>query len=531
MTWQSGATASSDAYRDLLASIVNVATSKHVSAVAINAAGSGYIVGDILTYTHASATDDATFRVTSVGGSGDITGLVVQNGGAFGRRVASAAVVAGGSNYSDGDILQLSTGSGKQLAKVSATTTAGAVTSVTPIEGGGQYEGGSDPSAAGATILVGPSTGTGTGCTLTPTMQAITGTTGVSVTGGTGSSATVDLTLTDTGHTTVRDKHDFSHNSINNEKEVVLQGTVSGGDEPYIGFRTWTTTVGVDTFKGILLSGMDDFNAGLAFTSQQNILTASSTPSASTGAYVSLLEAADSWWISITGRKISGVVKNVGGTVTTRQSFYVGHLDVLATATEAPYPLAVFGSQNGTDVAPDSGGIDQTGLTEMFRHSSRTGPGWIRRPSDGSWVQVFNGSGTSFPVSQNTQRGIWPIFESDNAAATDDDRLAVSGGMTFFDNIGRNNGGSPTIQLRPTPDSGTDPAVLFPATIVRSLEGTVEMDVHGELANVFWVSGTKEDGSVIAAEDTFSIGTDRYLVFQCGDRTDRYSFLCMKEGA
>lgn len=531
MTWQNGTTASSDAYRDFLASIVNVATSKAVSAVVINAAGSGYVVDDILTYSHASGTHDATFRVTNVGGLGEITGLVVQNGGAFGRRVASATVDAGGSGYNDGDILQLSTGSGKQLAKVSATTSAGAVTSVSPIEGGGQYEGGSDPSSAGATTIVGPSTGSGTGCTLTPTMQAITGTTGVSVTGGTGSSATVDLTLTDTGHTTVRDSHDFSHNSINDEKEVVLQGTVSGGDEPYIGFRTWTTTVGVDTFKGILLTGMDNFNAGLAFVDQQNILSKSDVPTSGEGAYVSLLEAADSWWVSITSRKVSGVVKNVGGTVTTRQSFYVGLLDVLATTTEAPYPLAVFGSQSGTDVAPDAGGIDQTGLTEMFRNDSRTGPGWIRRPSDGSWVQVFNGDGSSFPVSQSTQRGVWPIFEPDNAASGDDDRLAVSGGLTFFDGIGRNNGGSPTIQLRPTPDSGTDPAVLFPATVVRSIEGTVEMDVHGELANVFWVSATKEDGSVIAAEDTFSIGDDRYIVFQCGDRTERYSFFCMKEGA
>jgi len=73
-----------------------------VSAVAVNAAGSGYAVGDFVTATGTGA-ETATFQVTSVDGSGGITGLDIIYGGAYNTdptTTANALVTATGSGSS-----------------------------------------------------------------------------------------------------------------------------------------------------------------------------------------------------------------------------------------------------------------------------------------------------------------------------------------------------------------------------------------------------------------------------------------------
>lgn len=54
-----------------------------VTSVAINAAGTGYAVGDVLTLTDGSPTAPATIQVTSVGAGNSITGISLTSGGAY----------------------------------------------------------------------------------------------------------------------------------------------------------------------------------------------------------------------------------------------------------------------------------------------------------------------------------------------------------------------------------------------------------------------------------------------------------------
>lgn len=98
MTWQTGTATD---YKDLLTKLVQVATGNHVATAVISAAGTGYAVNDILTATGGTFSFAATFRVTTVGGGGAITALVLVNGGAYtvnpSSPVSTTVAPAGGS--------------------------------------------------------------------------------------------------------------------------------------------------------------------------------------------------------------------------------------------------------------------------------------------------------------------------------------------------------------------------------------------------------------------------------------------------
>ncbi|MCH7944864.1 MAG: hypothetical protein IIC73_02440, partial [Armatimonadetes bacterium] len=86
MAWQPEVGGSSNRaadYRDLLVKKVAFMTSQHVATVAINNRGTGgaYVVGDIVTLTHAGAILDARFEVTGVT-AGQIDTLRIDSSGA-----------------------------------------------------------------------------------------------------------------------------------------------------------------------------------------------------------------------------------------------------------------------------------------------------------------------------------------------------------------------------------------------------------------------------------------------------------------
>lgn len=514
-------------YRAVLTGLVAMATSKHVSAVAINAAGTGYVAGDVLTVTHAGAYHNATVEVLTVGGSGEVTSVVVRNGGAFSNRIASAAVDAGGTGYVVGDVLELDTGTATERGKVQVATLSGsAVATVTVFETGGAYS--VAPSAAGATTAVGPAAAAGTGCTLTASMTGLIGTTGAATTGGTGSGCTLDLTLTDTGWTALRNRNSYTFNSVTNEKEVIMQGTVVGGDAPIVGFRSYTATVGIDTRYGILLAGFTGYNAGTAFDGQAGVGPGTGAPNSSSGAHVPLLNASQPTWCSVNGRRIVFVVKTVGASITAYQSAYVGLLDPFGTANENPYPLFVGGSSAAHNTAPDVGSNEVTGLTEAVSPAGRSGPLWFRRLTDTSWVEVRN----SENGSEQQDHVIYPVGESRSHSTTNSQFAIVGDGRWKWTNgIALNTGATATRLFKPTPDSGGDLFLLVPATLIRTPDSTnlANDDVHGQLSAVWWMSGTKTDGTKVNPEDTIAEGNTRYTIFACAHRREQYSFFALQE--
>jgi hypothetical protein len=532
VAWQADTTTG---YRDLLNKIVQFATSKHVSAAAINSGGTGYVVGDILTITHASALLDCTIEVTSVA-AGVIDGIALRNMGAFSNRIASAVVNAGGSGYAVGDILEIEGGTATQKAKAKVATLSGsAVATVTIQDGGGAYS--VLPGATGATTNNDPGSGSGTGCTLDLTTQAIVGTTGIAATGGTGSSATFNLTLTDTGWTAVRDWNNYSYNSVDDEKEVVLEGTPTSGDEPYICFRTYYETEGVDDRYGLLLLGMTSFNPGMSIANQANVGPTGTVnpcePYTDDRAHLTVFNSSQDFWFSFTATKVAGVVKSVGGSTTAYSPFYLGFGNRFGTTVENPYPMFIAGNTTVRNRSPDEGTLYISSFVNPQGPATGISSAvWFWRLTDTSWQEVRNGQGGSIVQSNHT---IYPTGESrDSTGSGYKDNIVNEGPFGWFDGICQPYGITATQLLYRTPNSGGDLFFLIPMTLIRTPStgiegGTVEDDVHLELDNIFWFSATLTSGSTVTVEDTFTIGSDRYRIFADCHNRERYSFFCMKE--
>jgi len=531
--FQTGTSPSSGSYREILTRLVACATSQHVSAVAINAAGTGYTVGNILTIAHAGGYQSCQLEVLTIGGGGAVSTVAIRSNGAFSNRVATVAVNAGGTGYpvSTTVILEIQGGTSTEKAKVAATTNgSGVVTAVSLIETGGAYT--VAPAGTGAaTAIVGPSTATtGSGCTINTTMTGLIGTTGIAATGGSGSGATFNLTLVATGWTALLNANRYSTNGVNDEKEVVLQGTAGTGTDPIIGFRTYTATSGINTNRGWGLTSMDSFNGSLAYESQPNI-GPNAVPTANLGPCFLLFDNAQSYWFSVRGRRIVAVVKAVGASITSYVSMHAGLMSPFGTATESPYPVWLSGSTTVHNRAADAAGFLVTGISELYHELSVQPPGWYRAASNGAWLGVGNSiGGTAYNGGQPV---LWPVGgTSSSLGILAEDQIAGDGAF-FFDN----GGGTPTISiaagsaasqlLMPTLTSNEVP--LYPLTVYVS-PGTLTGNlILGELEGVYWLHANKSDGTVMASEDTVTVGGVRYRVFANAHRTERYSFFALEE--
>jgi hypothetical protein len=524
--------------QDLVTKWVALMTSQGVATVAVNAAGTGYVVGDVLTLTHAGAYQVARFEVTSVGGGGTITGLRITSNGAFGIRATSATVSAGGTNYAVGDVLEVQGGSTRCKGKFQVATLSGsAVATVTPFEDGGAYS--STPSNPAATTKVGPSAGTGSGCTLTVTYTSLVGTTGLSVTGGTGTGATVDITLAQAGWTCERNTNSTSFNGVTNEKEVVLKGDASGRtNKPYIGFTTFTRTSGINTRHIVGLHSMVAHNTAIALSAQPGILGNPGTWG-DEFPYVHCDENAAQemdFWLSVSDREIHGVVDiNPGaGNSDDRQfmQFYAGMLNTFATEVEDPYPMFVGGNRS-TNIDPSAGSTSLTGLGECTSPTGVTNTGMLfYRSETSTWVYVSNGQNNASDEEPHVMFPLGNVREVNQPSNTSDN-VAYDGPVTFHTGIGSLNRSSPTRRLFPVP--GTTPyQFLFPLTIVSINATTFNPALdspRGNLNGCFLIYNTDASGATIAnfALDYITVGSDRYRVFHSHVQRQPYHYVAMKE--
>ncbi len=528
MAWQTGTSSGTRDYHDLLRKFIDFKCSKNISAVVVNNVGAGYTAGDILTITHASAHLDATIEVLTIGGGGTIATYKIRNNGAFAAQVVSAVVSAAGSNYAVGNILQVEGGTWTNRAKFSVATLSGSgVATVTLFEGGGSYS--SFPSNPAATTKIGPTAGTGSGCTLTLTTQAIIGTSGIAATGGTGAAATFDLTLTDTGWTAVRNRNNETVNALTDERDVILQGTSGANNDPIVGIRTFTQTSGASTRYGWLLFAMDTFNDGLATTAQVNVGPA--TAPGTDGVNLLMFNVAEKFWFSATPRRSIVVRKSQGGTVLAYHSAYLGFLNAFGTEAEIPYPMYLSGCSSVSNRLPDDGTTNVlTGLTEVYINDANT-PHYFRHPGTGAYTQVKNNL-----TQVNTQNTLSPLGATRLATSGEDnvaDETIHEIYSVFSTSINATTaGGSPSLLLLPTL---TDNETLrFPVTVKTSLttgDNTVDTAIRGELDGVYWISAVKSDASTMTPEDTLTAANlDRYRVFPNSFRSQPYSFFALFEG-
>jgi len=525
--YQQAIVPATDTYKELATILETLATSKHVSAVALNAAGTGYTVGDILTITHASAasvggvTLSCTLEVLTItggGGTGPIGTVRINNGGAFAERVASAVVgAAAGSGYAVGDILEVQDGVGSSNSKAKfevLTLSGSAVATVGLYEAGGAYVTTPTTNEA-ATLGVGPAAFAGDDvCTLDLTMQSIIGTTAIAATGGTGSSATFDLTLTDTGWQMQWSKNEHTADGVTDQKEVVLLGTAVSGDAPYIGLRTARHDNGGQKRYSVSLFGMTAFNPALALNLQPNIGPLAWTEGNGSGSHLLIAEEVaenNEFGFSLTPRRMCGFVRgNIATEADSYHTFYIGLLNGFGPVTTTPYPMAICGSSNQANRRTSD--FASTGLSEAFQSPSGGGPLYFLQKSDLAWVTVRN---AITPTNEQSHYLVWPrgvIGEAsggENLLVEDDNYKMLNDG-TIGSLVRANVAG----KIYPTPGT-TNIYTLLPLTIISSGgSGTNSTDttIVGEMDGCFFTGGVDDTGAVHTPEDILEQGTDRYIL-------------------
>jgi hypothetical protein len=536
MTWQEGTTSATGSYRDFAVSLTAIATSQHVSAATISSGGTGYAQGDLLTIGGATAYHDAVIEVLTVDGSGVIQTIRIRQGGAFANRAASATVDTAGSGYAVGDILEVQTGTATERAKLRVTAvTGGAIDTVAVFETGGAYS--VAPSAAGATVGIGPAAFAGDdAATVTVTMTGAPPTSAVSASGGTGTGAAFNLTLTATGWSVLFSRNDATRNSVTDEKQVILQGTVGSGDAPIVGFTTYTQNDAAIVNRGLVLDGFDGFNAANAYSAQPGIGPSGDALSSVQGAYVPVLEAAREWYVSATARRLVFAIR----TTDVSLAYGSGHLGLLnqfGSAVASPYPMFIAGCSNGSNTRPDDGRI--TGLSEALTWQNGTGPLYFRRKTTGGYVSVANAlRNATNTIVQQTENCVWPVCElsvpnsPDNLAplTTGNFELVTLGGFASWNRVNVSGG------LLPTRGVSEDRYWLFPLTILSrgttSASNDQNAEIVGEIDGAFWFGGKKDDGTDHVALDAIEQDGVRYRVFPCGAQAvagRHYKFFLLRE--
>lgn len=545
MSWQyevgSGSNRATD-YRDLLSKWMALATSQKVATVAVNSGGSGYTVGDILTLTHAGAVLDARFEVTSES-SGVITGLAIRSSGAFSNRLASATVAAGGSGYAVGDILEVQGGTETEKAKVQVATLSGsAVATVTAFQNGGAYT--SAPGAGSSTVGRGPAAFAGDdACTLNPTMTGLIGTTGLSVTGGTGSSATVDITLSATGWEVVSALHNRTENGLTDEMEVVMRGASAGNtNKPYVGFITATFTSGINTRYAIAMFGMAAFNASIGFHEQVKIspgINVSTGALQTPGAFFLCDEdAAQSmdFWMSVNDSRMIMLANINSGAVSTDNGEYIqgyaGYLNRFGTETEDPYPLFVGASARTPNIDPSAGSQHVTGFVECVAPTG-AGSGFnFYDTNSAAWVNVHNSQ--NLQTNQLRPNIMYPMGQINEISDNDATKITDNGPIQHWTGYGSTGRASPSRVLYPVPGSASDLQYLRPLIVIRRLTTSLDEDndrLVGQMSDLYWVHATDNTGAKITnfSEDIITEGSNRYTVFHNHVQTERYQFVAVLE--
>jgi len=407
-------------------------------------------------------------------------------------QVATVAVNAGGTGYAVDDILTVAGGTSTHAATLRVTSVSSGVINGIKVEQSGAY-------------------------TADPTL------TGNSVTGGSGSGATMDLTMQTAEWTAER-------NTVSTETEVILRGDGSGSDNIYVGIRTFQDA-GVSAYNWEL-AGFTGFDSGLTWNNQPGISHGrydDGNTLTEGGAFVLLDNASITFWITHSGRRILGVAKVAG----TYESFYLGFLDTFSTTTEAVYPLCIAGSCSQKNTRFNSTRACHTSIIDPRAKATATSPttsgaSMMFRMTDGYWYDVYNarensGVATTAMTAQEVNN-VSPTgdmaYSPPNTTPTADNISNL--GAFEWNQFKKPDNSTPNYELRPTPGS-SNATPFFPCLVMLT---SPSEQFPGELAGVFWFS---KAGTSIVPEDEFVIGTDRYLIFSAANNTNNWDYFCIKK--
>lgn len=507
MPYVFGTSTNYQTFADMVSRIA-IGTSLH-SIDAVNTAGTGYAVGNILTCSGGTSVIAATIEVLTVGGGGEILTARIRNAGLYTTAPSDPVAVTGGAG--SGADFNLTFGTNGWLRR-RANGCPSAAQSATVAAGGTGYtvndtltvSGGTFGHAATFRVVTAPGGVVGTVAVIDQGDYTTAPSNPASTTGGTGSGCTLNLTM-GTG-----------------EVEIILEGEGSGSDEIFVGYRSFFDAG--TAARNWCLNGFTGFDPLLSYDLQPGrspgLDTAASGPDLG-GAYVLLLNSTVTWWVSISPRRILGV----GKTGTCYSSFHLGFLNPYATGNEWPYPLYIAGTTTERFRVPGTGVISSSGVGDPIRDSSSdVGPGLLRDPS-GVWQSCFNGTDGSSRSASTQGLCVVPTGRlSGVTLQTGDDWYATS--TIFFQSMAPNSGspGTQTNRLIRTIQSGGDYVIRIPATIIAS-SGSTPIGVYGEIDGVYWF----DTAGVIVPENRFTDGTQRFTTFQEGVRADNWALWAMRE--
>lgn len=535
-------------YRDGTTKWITMMTSRHMELVVINAGGTGYVVGEVITVTHAGAYLDFRAEVMAES-AGVVTELLITSSGAFADRIASVAVDGGGTGYSVGEILEIQGGSSREPGKaIVDTESAGVITAVSVFETGGVYS--TPPGLSGAATLgIGPNAFAGDdAATLDLTMTGIVGDTALATTASaSGTGLTVDVTLVESGWSVDgRNTNSYVNDTFTDEKTCVLVGDAAGRtNKPYVAFQTSALVTGPDTRYATVIFAMAAHNPAIPIHLQANI---SPVYNVSTGALANNIPQVlwnenqvqeNDFWITVDDTRAAGVVNINPGAGTTDDGKYfqwhTGLLDIYGTELEQPYSMFTFGSAILIQINPDLQNTLITSMAEMMgAFGAANSSGFFFSPQDVIWYPIIN---TIDGTLTARSRIMYPMGRPfGQGGSPDGDSIAGEGPLETWADWSTLNRGSSANLLLPVFSDSQPQIFLWPLNVMQKFSTPLvgRDGPIGEVRGVYWLSATDENGDQITnfSEDFITIGTgpgSRYRVFHNHVHTDRYQYIAIRE--
>jgi len=505
-------------YRNLLDQLDKFITNRHVATVAVNAGGSSYVAGDILTVAGGTVQGSMTaqIEVLTVDGGGAVLTVRVYNSGAYSvDPTTTANAVTGGTGTSATmDLTMDDTGWTQRIKNISSATGPIVCEGGSISNDGISYVQGdivtlNDTGTAVSHAQFEVETVDGSGNVLTISLYDEgdystwpQGTFGV--TGGTGTGLTI------------------SSDFIPTRDEYLWEGEGTGGNEVFIGARS-----GYDPASGQRSWDLAGFTgwSGSVWDNQAGISLGRNNFDQNQNIYGSVLLLSNSsmtYWIYATTRRVV-VIVNISGNY---QSAYLGLLDPFGTDSEIPYPLFICGSTDRFTENIGSSSLHVRGIADPTCFSQTNAGAGQFRDGDATWNKVFNGNYDGSDIENYEVDGylVYPTADINQAGLADIDTFVIDDDPNWRQMIPLDKDATPEARFKPSPDSGGDIYFPIPCTVMRS-EGVSTHKVIGEINGVFWVSA--EDG--MAAEDRIINGGRYFRVFQMGANSLSYAHFCIEE--
>ncbi len=488
-------------YWDILDIIKNLAKDDHISVAAINAGGTGYVVGDTITLAGGTKYHEPELEVTGVTG-GVIDSVHISDAGVYTAQASnpvSQNTTSGGGTGAEFNLTYADTAwetlvdfeADEATAVAIGTAGTGYTEDDVVTVVGGSF-------TAATTVQINTVGGSGEALTVSIYTEAgeyiTTPANDADVSGGTGTGLELTMTWAATS---------------DERKYLMIHNTVT---DQYIGWKAFKWTEPEDAYL-LECNGFTGFDSvSTPWDEHPGAINEEMyVPLSGGGAPATV-----NYWLSIHDLRIAGSFK----VASVYPNMYVGAPDSFLTAGEYNYPQLILGCVSKkvpyTYGAADFAGMTNPG-TQAIHNLLYRGPGWLRKPS-GLLTRVLNWTGTTFIAKTESYVNIGP------AGGSDYDVPDAPNG--WYSTTSQNWREIFTESLAIATDQDSlkrinDSFMLVPCPLVSSVDNRL----FGHLRGIFALD---PDGAA-NAEDRIYRGSVIYRCFQNATKSNQNFFYCIRE--